>query len=343
MQDIKHQLNTAKKSYKRRSTPQNFLQLREIEKNYEEKAEEQKEVWIGSLCKKLSRTKSLKELWDSFRSLTSYQDLDGGNVLPLFDRDNKPIFEIQEKCLLLQETFFNGKHLNNDSFNSDFQKQIEIEYDNIKKNNGPTFQSKGLESLNRDITIEETEAALQNLDDGKSSGPDNVFTDLLRRSGEQLIAAIHKLFLESWKTGKIPTAWKTAEVKFLRKNGKKNYNSAGAYRPISLTSCLGKCLERILTVRLYGFAEHNNLIDREQEGFRKGHSTTMALLRFVQSISESFNHNQHTLALFIDFEKAFDSVWRNGLLVQLNRLGISGRIWSRVDNVLHNRSGVCNL
>ena len=94
MQDIKHELNTAKKSYKRRSTPQNLLKLREIEIKYEETTEQQKEVWIDSLCNKLSRTKSQKELWDSFKSLTSYQDLDGGNVLPLYDQDNNPIFDL---------------------------------------------------------------------------------------------------------------------------------------------------------------------------------------------------------------------------------------------------------
>ena len=46
MQDIKHELNTTKKSYKRLSTPQNFLKLREIETKYEETTEQQKEVWI---------------------------------------------------------------------------------------------------------------------------------------------------------------------------------------------------------------------------------------------------------------------------------------------------------
>ena len=194
---------------------------------------------------------SQKELWDSFKSLISYQDLNGGNVLPLYDQDNNPIFELQDKCLLLQETFFNGKHLINDNFNLDFQKEINIEYGKVREKNTHIFSCKK-RSLNRDISIEETEAVLQNLEDGKYSGPDNIFTVLLRRSVEQLTTAIHKLFSESWIRGNNPSAWKTAEVKFLKKNGKKSYNSTGAYRPISLISCFGKCLERILTARLYG-------------------------------------------------------------------------------------------
>ena len=51
---------------------------------------------------------------------------------------------------------------------------------------------------------------------------------------------------------------------------------------MSLISCLGKCLENILTVILNDFIEHNNIIDREQEGFRKFNSTTSALLRQME-------------------------------------------------------------
>lgn len=121
--------------------------------------------------------------------------------------------------------------------------------------------------LNYDITIEETEAVFQRLQNGKSPGPDNIFTDMLKNAGEEMTKAIHNLFQMSWETTKVPDKWKEAEVKFLRKSGKKSYHDASAYRPISLTSCLCKCLERLITHRLYGFVEHFGLLDDEQEGF----------------------------------------------------------------------------
>ena len=71
-------------------------------------------------------------------------------------------------------------------------------------------------------------------------------------------------------------------MKFLRKSGKSSYHSASAYRPMSLTSCLGMCLENILTVILNDLIEHNIIIDREHEGFRKFNSTTSALLRQME-------------------------------------------------------------
>ena len=79
------------------------------------------------------------------------------------------------------------------------------------------------------------------------------------------------------------------------------------------------------TVLIY--VEHNNHIDAEQEGFRKFHSTSMALLRLVQNIYDGFNENESTVGVFIDMEKAFDSVWRKGLLHKLYNMGVKGRMW----------------
>ena len=108
----------------------------------------------------------------------------------------------------------------------------------------------------------------------------------------------------------------TMDVKFLRKAGQKNYNIASGYRPISLTSCLGKCLERIITVRLNGFIEYSKIIDQEQEGLMRFHSTTHALMRLLQDIYNGFNSKEKSLVASIDKEKVFDSVCRDGLLVK---------------------------
>ena len=63
-----------------------------------------------------------------------------------------------------------------------------------------------------------------------------------------------------------------------------DYRQASAYRPISLTSCLGKCMEKLIATRLYGFVEHHNLLDREHEGFRRYRGTSEALLKTTQDI-----------------------------------------------------------
>ena len=74
-----------------------------------------------------------------------------------------------------------------------------------------------------------------------------------------------------------------------------DYHQPSAYRPISLTCCLGKCMEKIIVTRLYGFVEHHNLLDKEQEGFRRFRGTSQALLCFTQSIVNGFNAKESML------------------------------------------------
>ena len=80
-------------------------------------------------------------------------------------------------------------------------------------------------AINKGITLEETQSALQDLKPRKAACMGKVFTDLLLTANEEYIEAIHNLFLNSFNTGTLPSDWKTAEVKFLGKSGKKNYNS----------------------------------------------------------------------------------------------------------------------
>ena len=165
--------------------------------------------------------------------------------------------------------------------------------------------------LNYDISLNEVEAVIQHLKRNKSLGPDEMYTEMLQNAGEEFIKAIQRLFQMSWHTSKLPTIWKQAEIKFLRKSGKKSYNDPGAYRPISLTSYLFKCIARITTTRLYSFVEHFRILDKEQEGFRRFRGTQDALLRLTQDIFYGFSKNEHTAALFIDIETAYDSVWHD--------------------------------
>ena len=60
-------------------------------------------------------------------------------------------------------------------------------------------------------------------------------------------------FNMSWIEGQLPSTWKSANVTFLRKQGKSDYYSPSSYRPISLTSVLGKLMEGIILARLEAY------------------------------------------------------------------------------------------
>lgn len=155
--------------------------------------------------------------------------------------------------------------------------------------------------------------------------------------------AILFLFNLSWKSGTLPDAWKSASIKFIRKHGKTDFYSPSSYRPISLTSTLCKIMERVVLTRLEAHIEGNHLLDVEQEGFRRFHSTTYAVLNLVQAIKEGFENGDATVECFIDLEKAYDSVWREGLMVKMSEAMVNGRMWSWIHSFLGDRKGRCKI
>lgn len=192
------------------------------------------------------------------------------------------------------------------------------------------------EPFNALITLEEIHRVLSA---GKHTapGPDDVHYEMLAHLSETSVEALLKLFNKIWISGKIPESWKKAIVVPLLKPGK-SPNSPGSYRPIALTSCLAKCFESILNIRLMFVLESQKLLDTHQCGFRKTCSTTDHLVRLENTVREAFLHKQHCLAVFFDLEKAYDTTWRFGILRDLGELGIRGRMLKCLADFLHNRS-----
>ena len=85
------------------------------------------------------------------------------------------------------------------------------------------------------------------------------------------------------------------------------------YRPISLTSNVAKIAEKMVSYKLKEFLKQNNVIIKQQSGFRNHRQTKDNLLFITQKISEQFNRRKKVLAIFFDIAAAFDKVWHKGL------------------------------
>ena len=96
------------------------------------------------------------------------------------------------------------------------------------------------------------------------------------------------------------------------------------YRPISLLSNINKILEKVMFERLYSFLESKKCIYDLQFGFRKKHSTNHALLSMTQEIQETIDKGNVAIGVFVDFQKAFDTVNHKILLRKLEHYGIRG-------------------
>ncbi|KAG5676799.1 hypothetical protein PVAND_006607 [Polypedilum vanderplanki] len=123
----------------------------------------------------------------------------------------------------------------------------------------------------------------------------------------------------------------------------KDFSNPNNYRPISLLSTVGKLFERIILNFLIHHEDVNNLFINQQFGFRSKHSTTLQIIRIVETASIGFNHNQSTGMVLLDIQKAFDSVWLNGLVFKLIKLNFPPGLIKVIDSFLFNRTAQVDI
>ena len=190
--------------------------------------------------------------------------------------------------------------------------------------------------MEKPFSINELQNALADLKNNKSPGPDKITNDMIKHLGEKAKTTLLAIFNNSWKTGQAPQIWRKANMVPIHKKGK-DKSKTSSYRPISLTSCIGKVLERMINTRLTWHLETNGIITNEQAGFRPNRSTEDQAAYIAQSIEDGFQAKQHTLAVWIDMEKAFDKVWKDGLRLKLQKSGVSGCMYRWISQYLDNR------
>ena len=165
----------------------------------------------------------------------------------------------------------------------------------------------GLEGLN-DITVTR-EAVLDRLEGlivDKSPGPDGMHPRVLKEMAEVIVDALVVIFQTALDSGKVLEDWKMANVTPLFKKGARQ--KAGNYRPVSLTSVVGKMLESVIKEEITRHLEGNGLIEQTQHGFIKGKSCLTNLLEFYEDVSRAVDRGEPVDVVFLDFQKEFDKV-----------------------------------
>ena len=121
----------------------------------------------------------------------------------------------------------------------------------------------------------------------------------------------------------VPQLWRHGIIIPLLKQGKPASELA-SYRPICLTSCVVKTIERMICNRLYTMAEVNGWLCNEQAGFRKYRSTEDQIVKLIQRISDGFQARPQalrTVMVLLDYSKAYDKTWKERLLSKIHDLG----------------------
>ena len=176
---------------------------------------------------------------------------------------------------------------------------------------------------------------INELDLTKASGPNGIPTKILQLICNIISQPLCKIINDSITTGVHPDRLKLVNVIPIFKKGSRLLVSN--YRPISLLSNLNKIFEKIMYKRIYGFIERNSSLYSHQFGFRAKHSTTHALIDITEKIRKALDDNKVACGIFVDLQKAFDTVNHDILLDKLKFCGFRGIINEWFRSYLHER------
>jgi len=186
-----------------------------------------------------------------------------------------------------------------------------------------------------EITQEDVEKKLLNLRDDKAPGPDGLHPKALKELASVLGVPLAILFNKSLQEGVLPEDWKCANVISVFKKGLKT--EAGNYRPVSLTSVPCKVMESVLRDKMLKHLDANDLLSHNQHGFTRKRSCLTNLLETLEEWTQALDEGYGVDAIFLDYQKAFDTVPHQRLINKLKGYGIGGLLLKWIHDFLTNR------
>ena len=171
------------------------------------------------------------------------------------------------------------------------------------------------------ITLSDVEKQIGLLSDATAIGVDGISPRILRAALKPLSIIISKLINRSMDSGVFPDGLKVARVSPIFKSGDRT--DPGNYRPISVLPSISKIYERVVHTQLVNYIDKYSLLSNSQFGFRKNHSTETCCLSMLDKMYEKLDQGCLSGVVFLDLEKAFDTVNHHVLLRKLILLGVS--------------------
>ena len=191
-----------------------------------------------------------------------------------------------------------------------------------------------------EIAIMEVENIIKKLKHS-SPGWDDLPVSIFKEQVQLYIRPLTYIINESIRNGIFPDELKLAKIVPIYKSGDKALPSN--YRPISVLSFFSKVFEKIMYKHLLHFIDSHNLLYKFQFGFRQQYSTSHAIITLVERINSALNSGNIIVGVFLDLQKAFDTVNHDLLLKKLYSYGIRGNTLCWFKSYLTNRKQYVNI
>ena len=202
----------------------------------------------------------------------------------------------------------------------------------------PTIQTSAEDSV-PEVLSAEVQHAVKQMKNNKAPGDDGVVIDIIKEGGEVLYKQLSRLFTNCLRQRTIPKEWNNAIIILLHKKG--DVKDINNYRPISLLSHMSKLFTKVIKNRIEKQLDINQA--REQAGFRSGYSTSDHLQVITQLVQKSNEYELPMCFIFVDYEKAFDSVEHCGIINAIKEHQINSVYIETLINIYNSGTSVIRL
>ena len=258
-----------------------------------------------------SNSQNMKQLWSGIKSIISHKSSTSSSINKIQDKDGNVTIDSSKISNIFNDFFVNVA----DEITKTIPKTPKSPLDYLSNRTSNSL-------FLTPVTFIEVYDLIKVLNPSKSVGPNSIPIKLLKIIGPSVSPILALLVNQSFQTGIFPDKLKIAKVITLFKKG--NPELPSNYRPISLLPIFSKIFEKLTHRRLYRFLEIHDVLFSLQFGFQENHSIDHALVSLTETVKNTLDNKRFGCGIFIDLQKAFDTVNHKILLSKLEHYGVRG-------------------
>ena len=257
-----------------------------------------------------TNSQNMKKLWSGIKTIISHKSSTSFSINKIKDKDGNVTSDPNKMSNIFNDFYVNVA----DSITKSIPMTPKSPLDYLSNRSGNSL-------FLTPVTLMEVNDLISILNPSKSVGPNSIPIKLLKIIGSSVSQFLALLVNQSFQSGIFPDKLKIAKVSLSKKG---NPETPSNYRPISLLPIFSKIFEKLMYRRLYRFLEIHKVLYSLKFGFQENHSIDHALVSLTEAVRNTLDNKRLGCGIFIDLQKAFDTVNHRILLSKLEHYGVRG-------------------